>query len=73
MKHRSEDEEHIRLMEENRLENEKTAVLREEKLKIKAEKSRENILASLIKKEEESRLHEIQIEAFLEQQKVWIF
>lgn len=71
MKHRLEEEEHIRLMEENRLENEKTAKLREEKLKIQAEKKRENILASLINKEEETRLYEIQIEAFLEKQKVW--
>ena len=57
-------------MEENCLENERTAKLREERLKVQAEKTRASVLASLIKKEEESRLHEIQIEAFLEQQKV---
>nr|SVE83961.1 EOG090X0FQ9 [Daphnia pulex] len=73
MKHRLEDEEHIRLMEENRQENEKTAKLREEKLKIQAEKTRENILASLINKEEETRLYEIRIEAFLEKQKATPF
>ena len=60
----------MKLMEENCLENERTAKLREERLKVQAEKTRASVLASLIKKEEESRLHEIQIEAFLEQQKV---
>ena len=70
MKHKFEDEEHMKLMEENCLENERTAKLREDRLKVQAEKTRASVLASLIKKEEESRLHEIQIEAFLEQQKV---
>lgn len=70
MKHRLEDQEHERLMEENRLENEKTAMLREERLKIQAEKTQQNVLASLIKKEGEAKLHEIQIEDFLTKQMV---
>nr|CAG4637425.1 EOG090X0FQ9 [Ceriodaphnia reticulata]SVE73252.1 EOG090X0FQ9 [Ceriodaphnia reticulata] len=69
MKHKTEEEEHVRLMEENRLENEKTAKLREERLKIEAEKTREKVLASLIVKEQENKLYEAQIEAFLQQQK----
>nr|SVE77308.1 EOG090X0FQ9 [Daphnia lumholtzi]SVE77926.1 EOG090X0FQ9 [Daphnia lumholtzi]SVE78556.1 EOG090X0FQ9 [Daphnia lumholtzi]SVE79184.1 EOG090X0FQ9 [Daphnia lumholtzi] len=68
MKHRLEDQEHERLMEENRLENEKTAMLREERLKIQAEKTQQNVLASLIKKEGEAKQHEIQIEDFLTKQ-----
>nr|SVE88958.1 EOG090X0FQ9 [Daphnia sinensis] len=68
MKHRLEDQEHERLMEENRLENEKTAMLREERLKIQAEKTQKNVLASLIKKEREAKQHEIQIEDFLTKQ-----
>nr|SVE75449.1 EOG090X0FQ9 [Daphnia dolichocephala] len=68
MKHRLEEEEHNRLMEENRLENEKTAILREERLKMQAEKTQKDVLASLIKKEKEARLHDIQIEAILAKQ-----
>nr|SVE74503.1 EOG090X0FQ9 [Daphnia barbata] len=68
MKHRLEEEEHSRLMEENHLENEKTAILREERLKMQAEKTQKYVLASLIKKEKEAGLHDIQIEAFLAKQ-----
>ena len=70
MKHKYEEEEHIRLMEENRLENEKIAKLREERLKIEAEKTRERVLASLIVKEAETKLFEAEIDSFLQQQKV---
>lgn len=58
------------LMEENRLENENTAKLREERLKVEAEKTRERVLNSLILKEKENKLFESQIEDFLQQQKV---
>nr|SVE76082.1 EOG090X0FQ9 [Daphnia hispanica] len=70
MKHRLEDQEHEQLMEENRVENEKIAMLREERLKIQAEKTQKNVLASLIKKEGETKLHGIQMEAFLAKQMV---
>ncbi len=39
-------------MEENRLENEKTAALREKRLKEEAEKTRSKVLESLLKKEQ---------------------
>lgn len=39
-------------MEENRLENEKTAAQREKRLKEEAEKTRSKVLESLLKKEQ---------------------
>lgn len=70
MKHKLEEEEHRRLMEENHLENLKTAKLREERLRIEADKTREKVLATLLKKEEEDKLFQSKMEAFLEQQMV---
>lgn len=71
-KHRLEDQEHEQLMEENRLENEKISMLREERLKIQAEKTQQYVLASLIKKEGDAKLHDVQMEAFLEKQMVQV-
>nr|SVE73880.1 EOG090X0FQ9 [Daphnia atkinsoni] len=68
MKHRLEAQEHERLMEENRLENEKVSMLREERLKIQAEKTQQYVLASLMKKEGDVKLHDVQMEAFLAKQ-----
>ena len=70
MKHKLEEEEHRRLMEENHLENLKTAKLREERLRIEADKTREKVLATLLKKEEEDKLFQSKMETFLQQQMV---
>nr|CAG4643563.1 EOG090X0FQ9 [Ilyocryptus agilis] len=64
-----EEDEHLRLMEENRLENEKTAALRNERLKVEAEKMREKVLASLIKKEENDRIVIEMFSNFIEKHK----
>nr|CAG4647478.1 EOG090X0FQ9 [Megafenestra aurita]SVE92712.1 EOG090X0FQ9 [Megafenestra aurita] len=68
MKVKLEEEEHARLMEVNRLENEKTSRLREERLAIEAEKTREKVLSSLIKTEKENQILEAKAEAFLQKQ-----
>lgn len=70
MKSKLDEEEHARLMEENRLENEKTAQLREERLKIEAVKTQERVMTTLIKKEQENKIFEAQVDTFLQQQKV---
>lgn len=57
-------------MEENRLENEKIALEREERLKVEAEKTRERVLSSLIKKEKEEQLYKSKLVHFIETQKV---
>lgn len=72
MKVKLEEEEHARLMEVNRLENEKTSRLREERLAIEAEKTREKVLSSLIKTEKENQILEAKAEAFLQKQIVSI-
>nr|CAG4651404.1 EOG090X0FQ9 [Simocephalus serrulatus]SVE94560.1 EOG090X0FQ9 [Simocephalus serrulatus] len=69
MKSKLDEEEHARLMEENRLENEKTAQLREERLKIEAVKTQERVMTTLIKKEQENKIFEAQVDTFLQQQK----
>lgn len=70
MKIKLEEEEHARLVEENRLENEITARLREERLQKEAEKTRGKVLATLIKREQEDKIYEAQVDTFLQQQKV---
>jgi len=59
-------------MEENRFENEKIAFEREERLKIEAEKTRERVLSTLIKKEKEAELYKSKLIHFIETQKVMI-
>jgi len=59
-------------MEENRFENEKIALEREERLKIEAEKTRERVLSTLIKKEKEAELYKSKLIHFIETQKVMI-
>ena len=65
-----EDEEHARLVEENRLENEKTAALREIRLRKAAEETQKKVLSSLVKAEKEKEGYLADFEAFLQQQKV---
>lgn len=57
-------------MEENRLENEVTANLREERLKAQLEKTAERALKALSKKQEEEGLFDLNVERFVQQQQV---
>nr|CAG4641277.1 EOG090X0FQ9 [Eulimnadia texana] len=66
---KAEEEEHIRLMEENRLENEKTAKLREERLAREMEIDRERAERSLRLKEAEKQRALEEIEVFIREQK----
>lgn len=70
MQHKLEEEEHLRLMEENRLENEKTAKLREERLKAQAEKTAEKALRALSKKQKDDELFDFSLEKFVKEQQV---
>lgn len=70
MRSKLEEEEHARLMEENRLENETIAQIREERLKLEGEKTQQKVMATLIKKEQEDRIFEAKMETFIQQQKV---
>lgn len=70
LKLRLEDEEHARLVEENRLENEKTAALREIRLKAEAEQTQKKVLASLLQAEKEKEMYQAEFESFLQLQKV---
>lgn len=72
LKLKQEDEEHARLMEENRLENEKTAKEREERWTVEAEKTRERVISSLVKKEQQEELYKSKLGEFIEMQKVII-
>nr|CAG4650559.1 EOG090X0FQ9 [Sida crystallina] len=67
-KHRLEEEEHLKLMEENRIENEKIAAARELRLKAAAEKTKDHVLHSLVKKEQEEMLMKEQLLAYLQEQ-----
>nr|CAG4636589.1 EOG090X0FQ9 [Eubosmina coregoni]SVE70121.1 EOG090X0FQ9 [Eubosmina coregoni] len=69
LKLKQEDEEHARLMEENRLENEKTAKKREERWTVEAEKTRERVISSLVKKEQQEELYKSKLGEFIEMQK----
>nr|CAG4635125.1 EOG090X0FQ9 [Alona affinis] len=69
LKLRLENEEHARLMEENELENQKTAALREIRLRAQAEETQKKVMASLIHAEKEKEMHQAEFEAFLELQK----
>ena len=59
-------------MEENRLENEKTAKEREERWTVEAEKTRERVISSLVKKEQQEELYKSKLGEFIEMQKVII-
>jgi len=73
LKLKEEDEEHERLMEENRIENEKTALLREERLKAECEATREKVLQSLVKKEKENVLYQERLRSFIKEQEATPF
>lgn len=70
LKLKEEDDEHNRLMEENRIENEKTALLREERLRVEFETTRERVLQSLMKKEKEDALYQEKLLDFIKEQEV---
>ena len=60
-------------MEENRIENEKTALQREERLKAEFETTRERVLQSLMKKEKEEALYQEKLLSFIKEQEVLKF
>nr|CAG4646643.1 EOG090X0FQ9 [Macrothrix elegans] len=73
LKLKQEEEEHMRLMEENLLENSRIAELREARLKAEAEKSKAKVLATLSKKEEIDKKLELNLKAFIEKQQATPF
>jgi len=73
LKLKEEDDEHSRLMEENRIENEKTALQREERLKAEFETTRERVLQSLMKKEKEEALYQEKLLSFIKEQEATPF
>jgi len=73
LKLKEEDDEHNRLMEENRIENEKTALLREERLRVEFETTRERVLQSLMKKEKEDALYQEKLLDFIKEQEATPF
>ena len=70
LKLKEDDDEHLRLMEENRIENEKTAALREQRLSAEFETTREKVLQSLIKKEKDDSLYQDKLLSFISEQEV---
>jgi len=68
LKLKEDDDEHLRLMEENRIENEKTAALREQRLSAEFETTREKVLQSLIKKEKDDSLYQDKLLSFISEQ-----
>lgn len=70
LKMKLENEEHERLMEENRIENLKTAALREQRLKAEAEITRERALVGLMCREKLVEQSASEFEAFLQHQQV---
>nr|CAG4642861.1 EOG090X0FQ9 [Evadne anonyx] len=73
LKLKEEDIEHERLMEENLIENKKTALLREERLKAEFETTREKVLQSLMKKEKEQALYQEKLCSFIKEQEATPF
>nr|CAG4642117.1 EOG090X0FQ9 [Eurycercus lamellatus] len=73
LKLKLEDEEHARLVEENRLMNEQVAAQRDQRLQAEAERTKERVLASLIKKEKETEVFKSDFNSFIEKQQATPF